>query len=237
MGLRVRTRVREAITATGYVFIRPEGSSDIYFHPATEHHLELTASPRWSTRVSVITALSSFPLESGATAPAFQFHLGSQLALTQLPRWSGREVMTLVEALLLPYLRAATGPEAVADMLVAGDLAPSHGRGDVPLLRQGYHLARWWGLDGALARLREVAAKASDTDREVLTVAPWGTSEISEVLWGGRDLPEVPASPPAGIGDDGDARRHAWVRQAAADVEGSEEWERMPAHLLRPAGP
>jgi hypothetical protein len=101
-------------------------------------------------------------------------------------------------------------------MLIAGDIRPvGAGSSAASVLQHSYFLAKWWQLADRIPDLREVASRLPAAERVALQHAPWGRTELAEVLWFGRDLPAAPERLPWGPGDQGDPRAERWFRHAS----------------------
>src|SRR5690606_41547784 len=113
------------------------------------------------------------------------------------------EVVPLVETRrgpCLPRVRSAAG---VLGMLLAGDVRPAGSVAPRVRVQHGYFLRKWWALGDRLPAMRALAREVTETDRLAMSKAPWGRTELAEVLWHGRDLPAPPARLPWGPGDQG----------------------------------
>lgn len=221
---QVRTQVCARIESLGYQRLESRGHEDHFLDPQTGHRVTLVPYPRWGRRIDVLTVESSFPMPREGRATAFRLDVGTQAhpeAQAQPGRWRPEEVLELVEAHVLPYLDRARSAEAVLDMLLAGDIRPIGSGSPRAIVQHGYYLTKWWQLADRLDWLREVAQLVPTNERADMRRAPWGRTEIAEVLWYGRDLPEPPARLPWGIADQGDPRADAWFEATGQrlDVE------------------
>lgn len=218
-GAEARSEVMGRVESLGYRWHGSDRQEDAFFNPKTDHQFVLLAAPRWGRRIDIVTALSRFPSAAGTPAPAFHFDLGSQ-ALMGLPggvgRWDPRQVLSLIEAHLMPYLEAASSPAAILDLLLDGAVRPLGRKGPVGIVQHGYYLAKWWQLADRLPRLREAAAAVSEVDRVRLETAPWGRTELADVLWHDHELTPPPARQPWGFADVGDPRTEQWFLDVAA---------------------
>jgi hypothetical protein len=241
-GQQVRTAVCARLTSLGYQWRERRGHEDILMDPQNGHRLTLAPYPRWGRRIDVITLLSSFPLHDDR-ATAFQLDLGSQVhpdAAAVPGRWRSAEVEQLIDEHLLGYAERARSVGDVLDMLLAGEIRPMGSAGARAVVQHGYYLAKWWQLGDRLDRLREVAYVVPATDRAEMRRAPWGRTEIAEVLWYGRDLTPPPPRLPWGPGDQGDPRAERWFRTAAAGGQARQprpaESPAVPSGVLRGHG-
>lgn len=222
LGRKARNEVCARIEALGYQHSARRGHADLFENTETGHGVLLLPYPRWGRRIDVLTLESSFPLPRGGRATALQVDLGSQVHPDgeAVPgRWRPEEVVSLVEEHLVGYLERAGSVGEVLDMLLAGDVRPVGSGAARAVIQHGYFLTKWWRLGDRLPALREVAERVPTADRRDLSHAPWGRTELAEVLWHGLDLPEPPPRLPWGPGDQGDPRAEAWYRAIGAEPE------------------
>ncbi len=207
------------LESIGYRWVASARHDDVFLDDSSAHQATLIPWPRWTRRIDVLTVMSSFPLALGERARAFHFDLGSQVSVdggALAGRWSAPELSRLVDDHVVPYLARATSPAAVLDMLIEGEVRPMGSGAARTVIQHGYYLAKWWQLDDRVEALRELAELVPRAQRAELEHAPWGLTELAEVLWHGRDLPAPPPRAPWGLADQGDARAERWYHEATA---------------------
>lgn len=219
-GRQARSAVCARLESLGYQHVARRAHDDVFRHAETEHQVTLVPYPRWGRRVDILTLESSFPLPAGGRATAFKVDLSSQVhpdGVALAGRWRPEEVVSLVEKHLVPYLQRVRSAGDVLDMLLAGDVRPAGSVAPRVRVQHGYFLMKWWALADRLPAMRALAREVTETDRLAMSKAPWGRTELAEVLWHGRDLPAPPARLPWGPGDQGDARTEGWYSTAGGE--------------------
>lgn len=228
----VRTQLCARFESLGYEWIERHGHEDLFLDEGSGHQVAMVPWPRWGRRVDILTVLSSFPLPTGVRATAFHLDLASQASpdgTSEPGRWNATTLAQLVEAHVEPYLRTVRSAGDVLDLLLAGELRPIGSSAAKSVIQHGYYLAKWWQLHDRLDALREIAAIVAEHDRMKLERAPWGRTELAEVLWSGREMPAPPARPPWGLADQGDPRAEVWYRKTLRAVgAGSPAEDTMP---------
>ncbi len=203
------------MTALGYRQLESRGEADAFVDAETGHRAAVVPFPRWGRRIDILTVESSYPLPQGGQAIAFRLDVGSQVhpeGASVPGRWNAQQMQTLCDDVVIPYLERARHPHDVLDMLLDGEVRPPGSAAAPAVLQHGYFLAKWWGLADRVCALRDVAEVLPAAERVQLQHAPWGRTELAEVLWFGRDLPEPPERLPWGPGDQGDPRAERWLR-------------------------
>jgi hypothetical protein len=224
----VRTELRDRVTALGYQPLATCGHDDVFLEPMTGHRAAVVPFPRWGRRMDIISVESSFPLPLGGQAIAFRLDVGSQVhpeGASVPGRWNPQQVRTLCDDVVIPYLERVRQPRDILDMLLTGEIRPPGSAAAAAVLQHGYFLAKWWALTDRVPALREVAEVLPAAERVQLQHAPWGRTELAEVLWFDRELPPPPERLPWGPGDQGDQRAERWFRNAGqfhpdVDAEG-----------------
>jgi len=217
-GREVRVWLGARIEELGYQRLDQRGQEDIFVDPETGHRVTVVPYPRWGRRTDMLTVESSLPLPDGGRTVAFRLDVGSQIhpeAAAVPGRWNPQQVQELCESVVLPYLRRARSAEDILAMLLSGDLRPPGSAAASAVLQHGYFLAKWWQLHDQVPRLRDIAETLPAAERVRLQHAPWGRTELAEVLWFNRDLPPAPERLPWGPGDQGDPRAERWFRHAS----------------------
>lgn len=217
-GHQVRTEMCARLATLGYQQRERRGHEDVFIDLDNGHQVTVVPYPRWGRRIDIFTVLSSFPLFE-QRALTFHLDLGSQIrddAAAVPGRWRSAELVDLVDQHVVGYLDRARSVGAVLDMLLAGDIRPMGSGGARAVVQHGYYLAKWWQLRDRLERLREVADLVPGTERADMRRAPWGRTEIAEVLWYGHELTPPPHRLPWGVGDQGDPHAERWFRSTAA---------------------
>ena len=214
----VRSRVRARVQSLGYRLVSQDGQTDSFEDCDSGHRATIVPFPRWGRRIDVLTVESSLPLPDGGRAIAFRLDVGSQVhpAGGSVPgRWNAQQVEGLCESVVLPYLdRGRTAGDILA-MLVTGEVRPAGSAATSTVIQHGYFLVKWWQLTQQVEDLRDLAELLPAAERVRLQHAPWGRTELAEVLWFGRDLPAAPARLPWGPGDQGDLHAERWFRHAS----------------------
>lgn len=238
---QVRTSLCARIGSLGYQRREQHASEDVFIDLDNGHRVTVAAFPRWGRRIDVVTVLSSFPLFEDR-ALAFHLDLGSQVhpdAAAVPGRWRAAEVETLMDQHVIGYLDRARSVGAVLDMLLEGEIRPIGSGGARAIVQHGYYLTKWWQLSDRLEKLREVADLVPGTERAEMRRAPWGRTELAEVLWYGHALTPPPHRLPWGLGDQGDARAESWFLAAGTRPEErtrAVESTTMPYGVLRGHG-
>ncbi|MFV0253613.1 MAG: hypothetical protein ACK5H2_09810 [Beutenbergiaceae bacterium] len=217
-GPQARLAVVGKIEALGFRWHGSNGHDDSFVNQRTNHRLVLSVAPRWGRRVDILTAISSFPTPCQIFAPAFRFDLGTQVSPQSAniaARWSPAKVSDLVAVHLLPYLEQAHSAAAILDLLVRGEVMPMGAPGVPGVVQQGFYLAKWWQLQDQITPLGHLSAELRSAERERLAHAPWGRTELAEVLFDGRELSAAPNRIPWGFGDQGDPRAEMWLADPA----------------------
>lgn len=217
-GQQVRSAIGARLESIGYRWLTSARHDDVFLDDRTGHQATVVPWPRWSRRVDVLTVMSSFPLPHDERARAFHLDLGSQISVDGAAlagRWGGRELIGLFEQHMMPFLARARSARDVLDMLLDGEVRPMGSSAARTVVQHGYYLAKWWGLADRLEALRSVAQLVPVAQRDELEHAPWGRTELAEVLWHGRALPEPPSRVPWGLADQGDPRAERWYQQAS----------------------
>lgn len=213
----VRTRLSARLAGLGYEPLGSHGHEDTFVDPETGHRATVVPFPRWGRRVDVLTVESSFPLPEGGRAIAFRLDAGSQVhpeGASVPGRWGAADLERICEEVVLPYLERGRTADDVLVMLLEGEIRPAGSPAAPAVLQHGYFLAKWWQLNDRVPALRDVAEILPAAERVRLQHAPWGRTELAEVLWFGRDLPAPPDRLPWGPGDQGDPRAERWFRHA-----------------------
>lgn len=213
----VRTGLGARVTALGYRQVESRGADDAFVDPETGHRAVVVPFPRWGRRIDILTVESSFPLPQGGQAIAFRLDVGSQVhpeGAAVPGRWNAQQMQRLCDDVVVPYLRRARHAHDVLDMLLEGEIRPPGSAAAPAVLQHGYFLAKWWGLADRIPALRDIAEVLPAAERVQLQHAPWGRTELAEVLWFGRELPPPPDRLPWGPGDQGDQRAERWFRSA-----------------------
>lgn len=212
----VRTLLGSRVEAVGYQRLAQSGQTDTFEDPATGHRATIVPYPRWGRRIDVLTVESNLPLPEGGRAMAFRLDVGSQVhpeGAAVPGRWTFSQVQSLCESVVLPYLERARGAGDILDLLIEGEIRPVGSAAASSVLQHGYFLAKWWQLTDRVRGLRDLAEVLPAAERVRLQHAPWGRTELAEVLWFGRDLPAAAERLPWGPGDQGDPRAERWFRQ------------------------
>lgn len=220
-GQHVRSALCARVESLGYRWLERVRHDDLFLDEQTGHQVTLVPWPRWGRRIDVLTVLSSFPLPSGQQARAFHLDLGSQVqpdGAAVAARWRPEEAARLVESHVVPYLQRVRSVETLLDLLMDGEIRPMGSASARTVLQHGYYLAKWWQLADRVERLREVADVLSAAERVQLQHAPWGRTELAEVMWFGRHLPTAPDRAPWGLADQGDPRAELWYQQTTSEV-------------------
>lgn len=217
-GRQLRTALGVRLATLGYQRRQPRPHEDAYLDPENGHLATVVPFPRWGARVDILTVLSSFPLHE-SRALAFHLDLGSQIhddAASVPGRWRGADLERLLDRHVVPYLDRARSPGAVLDMLLEGEIRPMGSGRAKSIVEHGYYLAKWWNLADRIDTLRAVAELVSADARAEMSQAPWGRTELAEVLWCGHRLTPPPPRLPWGLGDQADPRAEAWFQAAAS---------------------
>lgn len=217
-GRQARTMLCARLASLGYQRREQRGHEDVFLDLENGHRVTVVPYPRWGRRIDIVTLLSSFPLHDDR-AVAFHLDLGSQTrddAESVPGRWRPADVSRLVEQHVVPFLDRARSPGAVLDMLLEGEIRPMGSASARTVVQHGYYLAKWWQLGDRLERLRELAHLVPGTERAEMRRAPWGRTELAEVLWYGHPLTPPPSRLPWGLGDQGDPNAEQWFRAVGA---------------------
>ena len=228
----VRTWLGARVAALGYQHLEAQGQNDVFADPETGHRATVVPFPRWGRRIDILTVDSSFPLPQGGRAIGFRLDVGSQVhpeGAAVPGRWNAAQVRALCEQVVEPYLGRARTAADVLEMLLDGDIRPMGSAAAPAVLQHGYFLAKWWGLGDRVPALRDVAELLPAAERVRLQHAPWGRTELAEVLWFGRELPEPPNRLPWGPGDQGDPRAERWFHHAPGSRQEAEAAEGVPS--------
>lgn len=216
---QARTTLCAQLSANGLQQRSRGPREDAFIDLSNGHLVTVAANPGWRRRVDILTVLSSFPLFEDR-ALAFHLDLGSQVrddAASVPGRWRPAEVGRLIEQHVVPFLDRARSPGDVLDLLLEGEIRPMGAAGARAVVEHGYYLAKWWQLGDRLERLREVADLVPGTERAEMRRAPWGRTQIAEVLWYGHALTPPPHRLPWGLGDQGDPQAEQWFRAVGAE--------------------
>ncbi|WP_420114405.1 hypothetical protein [Pseudactinotalea sp.] len=219
----VRAQFGARVQSLGYRRLDQNGHADAFEDPDSGHRATIVPFPRWGRRIDVLTVESSLPLPEGGRTIAFRLDVGSQVhpeGAAVPGRWNAAQVASLCESVILPYLDSGRTAGDILAMLVTGEIRPVGSAAATAVLQHGYFLAKWWQLTQQIQDLRDIAELLPAVDRVNLQHAPWGRTELAEVLWFGRDLPPAPQRLPWGPGDQGDPRAERWFRHASH----SEQW-------------
>lgn len=214
----VRAQLGARVQSLGYQRLDQSGHTDTFEDADTGHRVTIVPFPRWGRRIDVLTVESSLPLPGGGRAIAFRLDVGSQVhpeGASVPGRWNSSQVEALCESVVLPYLDSGRTAGDILAMLVTGEIRPVGSAAASVVLQHGYFLAKWWQLCQQVQDLRDMAEVLPAVERVRLQHAPWGRTELAEVLWFGRDLPPAPHRLPWGPGDQGDPRAERWFRHAS----------------------
>lgn len=241
-GHRARTAMCAQLATLGYSQRERRGHEDVFMDLENGHQVTVIPYPRWGRRIDILTVLSSFPL-SDDRALTFHLDLGSQVrddAAAVPGRWHANQLATLVDEHVCGYLARAHSVGDVLDMLLEGEIRPMGSGGARAVVQHGYYMAKWWQLGDRLERLREIADLIPGTERAEMRRAPWGRTEIAEVLWYGQPLTPPSHPLPWGLGDQGDPHAESWFRATGAHPreqrEGAVESATIPYGVLRGHG-